>query len=72
MSPISISPFVLRVLRERGPTHLVVSRALGLRDELGITDVTVALCEQASVHHILRLHLHLRLYRNSNVIKRQE
>lgn len=42
-------------------THLVVGCALGLGDELGVADVTVALCEQASVHHCRRLHLHLRL-----------
>lgn len=40
---------------------LIVSSALGLGDELGIADVTVALCEQASIHDARRLHLHLRL-----------
>lgn len=40
---------------------LIVSGALGLGDELGIADVTIALCEQASIHNARRLHLHLRL-----------
>lgn len=44
-------------------THLIVSSTLGLRDELGIADVTIAFCEQASIHDACRLHLHLRLNR---------
>lgn len=64
---------------ERRWTHLIVCGALGLGDELGIADVTIALCEQASIHDARRLHLHLRLhkhthtqtYANMNMIKMQ-
>lgn len=47
-------------------THLIVSGALGLGDQLGIADVTIALCEQASIHYARRLHLHLRLHKNTH------
>lgn len=67
---------------QRRWTHLIVSGALGLGDELGIADVTIALCEQASIHNARRLHLHLRLqkhthihtqtYANMNMIKMQD
>lgn len=46
-------------------THLIVSGALGLGDELGIADVTIALCEQASIHDARRLHLHLGLHKHT-------
>lgn len=48
-------------------THLIVSGALGLRDELGIADVTVAFGEQASIHHTCRLHLHLGLNKQTQM-----
>lgn len=72
--------FVRTFLYEQRRTHLIVSGALGLGDELGIADVTIALCEQASIHDARRLHLHLRLqkhthtpatYANMNMIKMQ-
>lgn len=43
-----------------------MSGALGLRDELGVADVTIALCEQASIHDARRLHLHLRLHKHTH------
>lgn len=52
-------------LCEQRRTHLIVSGALGLGDELSIADVTIALCEQASIHDARRLHLHLRLHKNT-------
>lgn len=56
-----------------------MSGALGLGDELGIADVTIALSKQASIHDARRLHLHLRLHKhitaqtyvNMNMIKIQ-
>lgn len=56
--------FVPTFLCEQRQTHLIVSGALGLGDELGIADVTIALCEQASIHDARRLHLHLRLHKH--------
>lgn len=47
---------------------LIVSGALGLGDELGIADVTIALCEQASIHDARRLHLHLRLAQRQRLL----
>lgn len=58
--------FVGTFLYEQKRTHLIVSRALGLGDELGIADVTIALCEQASIHYARRLHLHLRLHKHTH------
>ena len=62
----AFSCFVRTFLCEQSWTHLIVSGALGLGDELGIADVTIALCEQASIHDARRLHLHLRLHKHTH------
>lgn len=54
----------------RRQAYLIVCRALGLGDELGIADVAITFCEQASVHHACRFHLHGRLHANTRIKNR--